>query len=1154
LKTCQVCRQRSYFERSSPILPELIVTIEHSGDAYLAKTSRADGQEVCQNRFTFGSDQLVDLEPQWMLERAIPRAGVEPVMRQEGQPPAASSEADKLAAYGQRLFSFLFGDGHDLANFLKFDTTYRRQARLTLKLHDNAAGLWRLPWEYLHDGRDFLALHGRFQLSRVPYGLAELRPDPVALPLRLLVIIAAPDDQQPLDTEEEIGVIQAALDEAVRANRVQVEYLDDATLPAIGETLRRFRPHLLHFTGHGLYERAAGRSFLALESEDGRTQLAGIADLRPYLVDAPELRLVCLSGCQTAQTSPADAFSGVATGLLQSDLPAALAMQFSILDPSAIELARAFYSALAHGDDLLAAMQQARLALRDFADGPGYDWGIPALYLRAGELRLVDPTAVPPALPAAPPRLLDSAGLPLPPHFVGRKAELRQLRQALRQPQVNAAFIRGIGGMGKSSVAAKFLQRPGLELDGALVIRCNEVDPLDIPAKLAHFLAAQGRANHAEAAALILDSRLPPADRARQAAALVAERRYVVVFDNFESVMTPSPNPSPSEGNDSLPSPSEGEGLGVRVANPDLSALLTGLLQAQWRSLCIFTGRYRWTALDEFIGRGTALELHLPQLRAAEALMLMDNLPRLRREPRSTKIALYKKVGGHPKTIELLNGWLATGRVTDLLADPALDSLLARQWEDYFLSALLAHLPAAEREQLTRLSIFRTRLDDEEFTYAGVTPAARRRWLDLSLLQQEQVTGTLEVPVTSTTYLIHPVVREYLLSQLDPAARRGLHRWAAAFQGHPFVEIARAYATQSDQSWTEADIEALAREQVVRANVARTDDLPAAQAAMARALEWQHHLFAAGAYEAAGEIVTAVTDILARWGERDRTKALLRSSIETREGFGQAVAQGNLATLLQNEGKLAEALAIHEELYRTFEAQGAKQQIATALGQQSNVLLLMGHYDEAIEKQETALQIDRERGDEEGQAISLHQLAMLYRLQGDYPTALARSREAEALNRKLKRKVGIAANLQEQGLIHMGEARTREAPEQRQAAWACFTESLAINRRIGDEAGAADSLGELGKLLMEAEQMAEAIAAFNEALENYRRANNPAKMGIVLELLGMVHERQGHYREALEKYQQALALAQQYSSPQQRAIEEQHIARVQQRLKGKDEG
>ncbi len=564
--------------------PEIIVTIRKTGDdAYLAVTKRAGGQDVCQHTFHFRPDLLVDLEPQWMLDKAVPRHNGEAVKRGPEDATRLDEEEQRLATYGQRLYGFLFGDGEKLRAFLEFTDAYRRQARLTLAMHGNAAALWRLPWEYLHDGDDFLALHGRFLLSRVPEGLGQLDPPPAPLPLRVLVVVSAPDDQHPLDTEEEIGVIQQALDEAVRQGRVRVSYLDDATLEAVGDALRRFQPHVLHYTGHGVYGRLCPRcramnhgrsdvckceadlkkvlptSFLALEDESGKTKSADIRELRPHLKAVPDLRLVVLSGCQTAQTSDVDAFGGVATGLLAERLPAVLAMQFSILDRSGIKLAEAFYAALAEGATPAQAAQRARVALWQFDEGPGYDWGVPALYLRAQGMRLVDPDQagqVSAKHPAAkrrgedltgPRALIDVGGLPLPPHFVGRKPELRALRRALREPQVTAAFVRGIGGMGKSSLAAKLLQRPGVELDGALVVRCHEVAALDIPAKVARFLEAQGKTGHAEAAALLLDSRHDPQTRARRALSLIRDRRYVLVFDNFESVMAVPPS-VPSQG------------------------------------------------------------------------------------------------------------------------------------------------------------------------------------------------------------------------------------------------------------------------------------------------------------------------------------------------------------------------------------------------------------------------------------------------------------------------------------------------------------------------------------------------------------------------------------------------------------------------------
>ena len=421
--------------------------------------------------------------------------------------------------------------------------------------------------------------------------------------------------------------------------------------------------------------------------------------------------------------------------------------------------------------------------------------------------------------------------------------------------------------------------------------------------------------------------------------------------------------------------------------------------------------------------------------------MLMDNLPRLRRQPIATKLAVYRKVGGHPKSIELLEGWLASGTVTDLLADPSLDGMLAQQWADYFLRALLAQLTAAERDALARLCIFETSLDQEAFDYAEIKPEWVRRWLDLSLVQRAGG-GMPDIPAAMLpvwellpesekrklappeAYTVHPVVRESLVGRMTKDERRRAHAWAAAFYGRPFVEMARSMVRPGVQV-DEEQIEDFARsgQGVVGQMVARTDDLDQAHAAMGRSLAWHGHLFAAGEYEAASEIVTAVWQVLDRWGERDRAKALLRGCIETVESANKAVAQSNLATLLAEEGKLAEALATYEAVYRTFEALGAKQQMAAVLSTTAIIYLNQGNYDKAIEYEERSLALEKERENEEGQTISLHQLSILHLRKEDYAAALARSQEAEKLARKLNNEQFLAAMLHQQGLILIREAR-----------------------------------------------------------------------------------------------------------------------------------
>jgi tetratricopeptide (TPR) repeat protein len=1133
-----------------PLPPELRVEIRKVGDKFHAVTERAKGQEVCANTFEHDPGKLIHLEPQWMLDRGA-RLPAEALRQDAGADKGARPPDDHLLIqYGQRLYRYLFGDGQKLKSFLEFNDAYRAQARLTLCLHPDAAELWSLPWEYLHDGQEFLCLNGKLLLSRLPLKLGELSPAEAAPPLRILVVIAGPDDQHELNFERELAVIQDALDDTMREGLAEVDFLDDATFPALQDALSRKPYHVLHYTGHGAYHEKESRGVLCFEDDEGKTDLVGADKLRPLLVGR-ELRLVVLSACQSAKTGGLQAFDSVATGLLQADLPAALAMQFSVLDDSAIEMARVFYTELARGRSPVEALHQAQQAMRhlDEARAPDarrFDWGVPALYLRAPRMRLIDPAArtVETRHGASLPR--DFGGLPLPRVFVGRRPELRQLRRALRD-RLPALFVRGIGGVGKSTLAAKLLERPGAPLDDALVIRCHELSlPADALTKLANFWQAQGKAGHAEAAALLLDSRLDPADRARQALQRIANRRYLVVFDNLETWF----NVPPSQG---------GTTGGVsEIADPTLRAILHGLLTARADTTFLFTSRHRWAEV-EGLPASNRLEVQLPGLTLRQAVLLMNALPRLKDEPLSDKLAVYQRVGGHPKTIELLDGWLADGRrLRALLDDPTLGRMLAEEWERYFLTDLLARLSLPERDALTTLAILEEPFwwemardllaspspnplplltkgqerEGEPATRAGVGEVLSH-FLDLSLIQFHASSKV------APWYTLHPVVRDYLLGRLsDDGTRHALHLRAAAYYGQPFVEAARQAVAQSGQTATEEQIESLARNRVVGAWVGQTQNMEHAHDSMNRALAWQNHLFLAEqAYaDPAAEIVMAVIRVLDRWGQRDAAKALLRRSIDSREGFARAIAQGNLATLLTDEGRLAEALATYEQVYQTFAALGAKQQMGATLNMQSQVLQDMGDYDQAIERQLASLKIRREINDEEGRAISLHQLSILYMFKEDYDTALQHSQEAEAIDRKRGDMAGLAADLHQQGLFLNRLKRPSEASER-------FRDSLEINRRIENESDAADSLGELGTLLMDAGQMREAIAAFNEAMEIYQRQGNP-KMGFALESLGSVHERQGEYAAALEKYEQAQHIFAQVGMKPDAEDMGRHIARV----------
>ena len=574
--------------------------------------------------------------------------------------------------------------------------------------------------------------------------------------------------------------------------------------------------------------------------------------------------------------------------------------------------------------------------------------------------------------------------------------------------------------------------------------------------------------------------------------------------------------------------------------------------------------------MEEHLGRGAAVELHLPELTRAQAIMLMDNLPRLRREPIATKLAVYRKVGGHPKSIELLEGWLASGKVTDLLADPSLDGMLAQQWADYFLRALLAQLTAAERDALARLCIFETSLDQEAFDYAEIKPEWVRRWLDLSLVQRAGG-GMPDIPAAMLpvwemlpesekrklappeAYTVHPVVRESLVGRMTKDERRRAHEWAAAYYGRPFVEMARRYAGSNRR---EAGRRSRSRRFARNATASWGRWWPAPTTWPRPAPRWAAAWRGAttssppGSTRRPSEIVTAVYDILARWGERDRAKALLRGEHRDAGGRRQGRRPGQPGHAADGRGQAGRGAGDLRGGLPHF--RGGRGQAADGRG--AGAMSIVYQTSWAITTRPSrcrsaALVLRQERGDEEGQAISLHQLSMLYMLKEDYAAALARSQEAEALVRKLGNEADVAATLHEQGLIYnlpgprrgrpttrpratarppssasprawrsTGASGTRPARPTRWASWAsCGWTPGGCGRRSRRSMNALRSTS--GWAIR---------SRWASAWNTWAPSTNA----------------RASYAAALEKYQQALELLRKYGSPQEQAIEKQHIARV----------
>ena len=256
---------------------------------------------------------------------------------------------------------------------------------LRIKLRIESPQLMRVPWEYLYDPirRSHLSLDKKLSIVRyllVPKEIEALEVEP---PLKILIIMAAPSDNNPLQVENEIIKIDRSLKQLQRKRQVKIDVIRNVTVEKLRNKIQGY--HVIHFIGHGDFSKIQDEEIgcLMFESEEGSTDLVDAEQLS-LLVCQTSVRLVVLNACETAKTSTFDAFLGVAPALVNAGIPAVIAMQFPMPDQSAVIFSEEFYRSLAkHYYQIDAAMTDARIAIATKIGIDRIDWGIPVLFMRS---------------------------------------------------------------------------------------------------------------------------------------------------------------------------------------------------------------------------------------------------------------------------------------------------------------------------------------------------------------------------------------------------------------------------------------------------------------------------------------------------------------------------------------------------------------------------------------------------------------------------------------------------------------------------------------------------------------------------------------------------------------------------------------------------
>jgi tetratricopeptide (TPR) repeat protein len=993
-------------------------------------------------------------------------------------------EKDLHVEFGQRLYQLVFGGTVREYWQARRGSAGRNPLALVLRIDpENARFLQRIPWEYLHDGKDFLSTNWRTPVYRLPINISPIDFEPLTEALRLLVVIAAPlglNDNEMLHFAREEDLILAATSQARKTGKLRVEFAPNGALETVEHYLREYNPHLLHFVGHGVFVDSADSGMLLMETRDGyRRQVWNKDFTEALLKNGRDLRGVFLSACQSAVAPRADGFADLAPRLLEEGLPVVVAMQQSVRNISAMAFGSTFYKGIADGKLIQDIFTEARQALQNSSPN-NVDFATPVLFLSDSDCLQVELVAG-----EATETPLDLSGLTKAQSFVGRAGEIRELQTRL-DPQSGswrAAVIHGIGGMGKTVLAARLAERMAARLDGVISLRMSPATTAQsVLDHLADFLFVHNALFNLSEIHELQQSRSQPVElgvRIGLLTQILRKLRLLVVFDNCEDILPGGKDVSRAMQGEQSP-----------TLDPELLPMLAAFVgSVDGPSRFLFTSRVDFSPVEENRLAGAIGHLSLKEMGFRETVYLMETLPPLDGLPvvvlnqmngasSLQPLAMrdvYVRLGGHPYRLNLFARYAARSSITQVLND--LSGVQKELLEFTLLEKAVEQLPEQAALLLHRGVVFDEPvpveglaflLGDEQDAMPDVT-AELNAILSWGLTAREPGTEN---------YTIHSLVRDWAKEQWrETEGKVYLRRAALYWQG---------VAGDSHSLW---------------------DHLRARQ-----------YLYQAGEYKQAYNFVHAAYDYLLLWGHLSLLLSLLRQSVDTIEGLDKAAALGNLANIFRSLGDYKTAMQFHQQVRQVFEEAGDRHNVAAALHNIGVLHQNQGEYPQALEFYQQSLKIKEEISDRAGVASSLHQIGNLHNLQGEYPQALEFYQQSLKILDETGDRAGVATNLHNIGMVHHDQGEYPKALE-------FYQQSLKIKEEIGNRAGVASSLHQIGMLYQDQGEYPKALEFYQQSLKILEEIGNRAGVASSLHQIGNLQYLQGEYPQALEFYQSSLQIA-----------------------------
>ncbi|MCE2698173.1 MAG: tetratricopeptide repeat protein [Nostocales cyanobacterium LE14-WE4] len=1100
-------------------------------------------------------------------KRSLPLSEITDLIELAERDYYVSSFAEDYAVTGLRLYNWLDGSDRWLQKLIN---QYQRQ-RIILAIA-TAEKLAHLPWEVLHDDTSFLVQQSIIPVRWVSSDSVKtlsVEKNPENRALQVLFMATSPQGVEPvLDFEAEEARILKATERQPLALTVE----ESGCLSELGYLVADYGKDyfdIFHITGHATITN--GQPEFITETETGAAYNASAEDIATALQFRLP-KLIFLSGCRTGQAGgDGDNYGSVpsmAEELLKAGAKAVLGWGQKVLESDATAAAATLYKELAAGKQITEAVARTYQTL---IKNKARDWHLLRLYAAdslPGEL--VTPLRTLGRKPAPPlsvsTEFLDPAGkvkVPTRESFVGRRRQLQScLRTLTQSTEKIGVLIYGMGGLGKSSLAARLCDRlPNFQR----VVLVGRIDEPSLVSRLVDKLDDNEQRKQLQNPDEELRFRFK---RVFQQLSDAGEKPFLLVLDDFENNLELTSPPAPllrGEGSLVPPFPRREGGLGglgrlQPIASEVLTALVWAIRETYTNHRLMITCRYDF----EFSQLRYFYKQPLEGMRRADLRKKCSRLVAFGAESqvdKALKSQARRLADGNPRLLEWLNNKIWQNSTVDqvaILNRLEVDAVELR--EQVLAEALLQQMDETMGEMLSQGLVFELPVPREALTAVCenipnldnyINRAVALGLLEVSPDKSLRVPRILPLTLSTHVETLYQQAAEVLcrLWWKEGETRTEeevleIHRLALlAKKGEIASKVGSVLASnwRKKSRFREAlylckSILNIVDDYHILHQLARSEqelgEIEQAEQHYQQALK----LCPVTDEKTKAAIINNLANIFVQQGRVNIALNLFSQSLEItkriRDFNGQAAILHNISNINIANKNFEEAIQNLDEIIQIDESQNNFLGKAKTFNSRANIYYEQDQFEKALEYFQKSFAIFKNQNDIQGQITALHNIVNIYQRQGNYKYARV------ILSQALQNAKDSGA-MYIQAAILNSMAFTYDKQDGFDEKIICFEEAFKIAQYIQDVNAQATTLNNMAYINAKQGNTEEAITQFKQllALELHENNENFTLKARTLAMLGQLLAYQKRdFVTALEYLQQSLEILQRIQSPQAETV------------------